>query len=101
MLLKRLKKNSLMTSLSIKRVYFLIIFSFLIVTKSFSQGPPGGGGGGNPCQTPFTPCWCAKNPIACANQNIPINNELWVLIFSGGILGVYFLKKHTNINTNH
>ena len=84
----------------IMRFYILILLFFSsYFSPIFAQGGPPTGGG-NPCQTPFTPCWCAQNPIACANNpNIPINNELWILLAAGLIFGIYLAKKKNSNKT--
>lgn len=77
---------NILSTLRIKKILFFLIFntySFIYLAQS--------------CQTPFTPCWCDQHPGACdgnPNDPIPINNELWILIVVGLILGIYYIKKY-------
>ncbi len=72
----------------LKFIILIITFTFLEIGDLCSQpGPPGGGGGGTP------PCWPPSN---CT----PINNELWIMVLAGLIVGIYFLRKNKLSNTS-
>lgn len=57
------------------------------------MGPP------DPCQIPFTPCWCQSHPSACNGGPpcypppcVPISQGIEILMITG-ILLVIFTKK--------
>ena len=55
----------------------------------------GGGMGTGGCP-PFSPCWCLEHPTHTnCNPQIPINNELWILLVAGLLFG---LKKMYDLN---
>ena len=68
----------------------LIIILFLVSTNLFSQ---------QPCNIPFTPCWCETHQEACnhANQTIPLNEDIWILILLGVSYGGYEIYKSYKI----
>lgn len=75
----------------------LIVF-ITLSTSSFGASMGMGMGGG--C-LPFSPCWCANNPgHSQCGPAVPINNELWVLLAAGLILGYYYFRKNTTISTS-
>ena len=80
--------------MNFKKIYILSSFILYAAINVFA------GGGPDPCNIPFTPCWCLTHPNEepCIQLGIPINNGLWLLLIAGLILGVYFIKKRASTN---
>jgi hypothetical protein len=72
----------------------LLLMLTLLASTSFIHAMPGGGGP-DPCNTPFTPCWCQLNPgnPNCPPTTIPIDGHYWLLIVGGTLMGVFYLYK--------
>jgi hypothetical protein len=73
----------------------ILIVAFVGSIFALPGGPPGGGGPPDPCNTPFTPCWCQQNPgnPNCPPTTIPIDGHYWLLIVGGALMGVFYLYK--------
>jgi hypothetical protein len=74
---------------------FLLILSISWICALPPGGPGGGGNPPDPCNTPFTPCWCQQNPgnPNCPPTTIPIDGHYWLLIAGGALMGVFYLYK--------
>ena len=73
----------------------LLLMFALVVSTSLIHAMPGGGGPPDPCDTPFTPCWCQQNPgnPNCPPTTIPIYSHYWLLIAGGVLMGGFYLYK--------
>ena len=73
-------------------IVLLFLFSPLIVAGQPGQGGgnpgqgggPGNGNGNNPCSKPNPPPSC---------NNVPIDDDIWILIIGGGLIGVFFVVR--------
>ena len=78
-------------------VILLIILSTIVGYGQPGQGggPPGGGGpgggqGNDPCDNPNPPPSC---------NNVPIDDDIWVLIVGGVFIGGYYVIRQKRINS--
>ena len=57
-------------------------------------GGPGGGNGNDPCSKPNPPASC---------NNVPIDDDIWILLIGGVFAGGYFIQrrsKYTELSTS-
>ena len=81
------------------RIFAILLFLF-IPLLGFNQpgqggdipgqgGGPGGGGGGN------DPCARANPPPSCSS--VPIDDDIWVLIIGGSLIGGLFVLRNKKL----
>lgn len=73
--------------IKLKAIIALLLIQIFFISNSIAMPAAGPG-----CNQPFSPCWCLNHPGACNNQ-VPINNELWILLAAGVFFGIYIIKK--------
>lgn len=91
--------NTLILNPTYKKIFFSLTLFLYTTIDAFAGGMGGGWGmGGNGGGSMGNG---NGGPGGGGGNQVPINNELWILLIAGAILGIYFLKKKKNaLNKN-